>query len=147
MSKCKPDCCSGSSGDGSGMAIIGFIVLAAAAYGIFRAIVHAAEAIMHTVIEIVEITAISVGSIAGFVLLVFVAVWLSRWRRRQIQPAGLKPRVIRLNPTVPLIVAAQGPGKPAADTAQLFAEAVTSPDMDPRFIERLLRNAMSGTDQ
>ena len=45
MSKCRPDCCPSSSGEGSGVAIIGFIVLAAAVYGITRTVMHAVEAL------------------------------------------------------------------------------------------------------
>lgn len=144
MSKCRPDCCSGSSGDGSGMAIIGFIVLAVAAYGIFRAAVHAAEAIMHTVIEIVEITAITVGSIAIAALLILVAIRVTRRRHTQPVPEGLKVLGINLASPPPT---AHHTALPAVDPAQLFAEAVTSPDMDPRFVERILRNVMDGTDQ
>jgi len=147
MSKCRPDCCSSSSGEGSGVAIIGFIVLAAAVYGIIRTAMHAVEAIVHIVIEIVEITAITAGSIAAVALLAFIIVRVVRYHRRKTHRAGLKVRAIAIDPTVPPIVAASGYGKPALDAAELFAEAVTSPDMDPRFVEKILRNAMEGPDQ
>jgi hypothetical protein len=147
MSKCRPDCCSSSRGDGSGVATIGFIVLAAVAYGIIHAVVHAVEAIVHVVIEIIEITAITVGSIAAVALLILIAVRISAWRHRQTHRAGLPVKAIVIDPAVPPIVAGRGPGKPALDTAALFAEAVASPDMDSRFIEKILRNAMRGPDQ
>ena len=145
MSKCRPDCCSGSSsGDGSAAAIIGFIVLAAAVYGIIRAIVHAVEAIMHTVIEIVEITAITIGSAAVAAMFILIAVRVIRRRHRQTHQAGLKVLAINLasSPT-----AVHRSAIPAVDPAQLFAEAVASPDMDPRFIDAILRNAMEGPRQ
>jgi hypothetical protein len=147
MSKCRPDCCSSSSGEGSGVAIVGFIVLAAAVYGIIRTAMHAVEAIVHIVIEIVEITAITAGSIAAVALLAFIIVRVVRYHRRKTHRAGLKVKTITLDPSVPLIVAASGHGKPALDAAELFAEAVASPDMDPRFVEKILRNAMGGSDQ
>lgn len=144
MSKCRPDCCSTSSGDGSGVAIIGFIVLAAAAYGILRPIVHAAKAIMHTVIEIVEITALVAGSIAAVALLLFIALRVNRRRRSQAHQAGLKVLAIDLKGSPGAMVASS---MSAIDPAQLFAEAVASPDMDPRFVERILWNVMDGTDR
>jgi len=143
MSKCRPDCCPSSSGDGSGVAIIGFIVLAAAAYEVIRAVVHAVEAIMRVVIEIVEITTITAGSIAVVTLLALIVVRLSR-HRRQYRPAGVK--VLAVKPTGSS--ADEGHSAiPAIDPAQLFAEAVANPDMDPRFVESILRNAMNGLDQ
>ena len=144
MSKCRPDCCSGSNGDGSAAAIIGFIVLAAAVYGIIHAIVHAVEAIVHTVIEIAEITAITVGSTAVAAMFILIAVRISRRRHRQAHQAGLKVLDINLasSPT-----AVHRSAIPAVDPAQLFAEAVASPDMDPRFIDAILRNAMEGPRQ
>lgn len=136
MSKCRPDCCSRSSEGAPGIALIGFIALAAV-YGVFRAIVHAVEAIMHIVIEIVEITAITVGSIAALALLTIIAVRIIRWHHARARQAGLN--VTAINFARPPITAL---GKKALDSAELFAEAVASPDMDPRFIEVILRNAM-----
>ena len=103
MSKCRPDCCSSSSGEGSGVAIIGFIILAATVYGIIRTAMHAVEAIVHIVIEIVEITAITAGSIAAVALLAFIIVRVVRYHCRKTHRAGLKVRAIALDPRSALI--------------------------------------------
>lgn len=145
MSKCKPDCCTGSSGDGSGAAVIGFIVMVVVAvYGIFRAIMLAVETIVRIVIEIVMITAITAGIMAAVVLLIFIAVRISR-SRRQAQRAGLRVLAIKLADSSSTTVLSPAP--PVVDVAQLFAEAATSPDVDPHYVEQILRNAMEGPHQ
>jgi hypothetical protein len=143
MSKCRPDCCSGSNGEGSAAAIIGIIVLVAAVYGIIRAIVHAAEAIMHTVIEVVEITAVTAASIAVVVLAAVITVRIVRFRRRQ-QRTGLK--VISIDLADSPATHIQASENSNLNAAEMFAEAVASPDMDPRFIEKILRNALERSE-
>lgn len=145
MSKCRPDCCSGSSGDGSGVAIIGVIVLVAAAYGIIQTVVHAVEVIVHIVIEIMEITAITAGSITVIALLAVIVSKVVRHHRDQLQRAGAK--VTAINLANPLVAGFRTAGENSTDAAELFAEAVASPDMDPRFVEKILRHAMEGPDQ
>jgi hypothetical protein len=137
MSKCRPFCCSGTSSSDGIAPVFGLIVLALAIYGIIRAI-------WHIVVEIIEITAITLGSILAAVVLV-AAVYVARWQaaRRKI---AARREVISLDPASPPVIAASGPGKPARDAAVLFAEAVAN-DMDPRFVERILNVAMERRDQ
>jgi hypothetical protein len=119
--------------------MIGLIVLALAVYGIIRAL-------WHTVIEIVEITAITLGSILVAAVLVAAVVYVARWQHARRQ-TGSALRDIGRNPASPLVIAASGPGKPAQeDAAELFAEAVAN-DMDPRFVERILKTAMESRDR
>jgi hypothetical protein len=118
--------------------MFGLIVLALAIYGIIRAI-------WHTVIEIIEITAIALGSILAAVVLVVVAVHVARWyytRRRTM----VRPKLISLGPASSPVIAVSGLGKPAQDTAELFAEAIAH-DMDPRFVERILNAALERHDR
>lgn len=144
MSKCKPDCCPGSSGDGSGAAVVGFIVLVVAVYGIFRAIMLAIETIVRTVIEIVMITAITAGGIAAVAVLILIAVRISR-RRRHAQGAGLKVLAIKLADSSATTALSSVP--PVVDVAQLFAETATSPDVDPYYIEQVVRDALERPHQ
>jgi hypothetical protein len=144
MSKCRPDCCSGSNGDNAAVAIIGLGVLAAAVYGIIRVIVHAVEAIMRTVFEIVEITAITAASIAVVVVMAIITVRIIRFRRRQ-QRTGLK--VISVGLADSPCTRIQASENNELNAAEMFAEAVASANMDPRFIEKILRNALERPDQ
>jgi hypothetical protein len=120
------------------VAIIGLIVLAVAIYGIIKVI-------WHLVIEIVEITAITLGSILAVVILVVVAVHVARWRSAR-HTTATRLKFISLDPSSPLIVAASGRGKPGQDTAELFADAIAN-DMDPRFVERILNAALERHDR
>jgi hypothetical protein len=138
MSKCKPSCCSGTSSSDGIAPVFGMIVLALAIYGIIRVI-------WHIVIEIIEITAVMLGSILAAVALIAAAVHVARWyytRRTTIA----RPKVISLDPASPPVIATSGLGKPAQDAAELFAEAVAN-DMDPRFVERILKTAMERPGQ
>jgi hypothetical protein len=138
MSKCKPSCCSQTSSSDGPAIVFGLVVLALAVYGIIRAF-------WHIVIEIIEITAITLGSILAAVVLVVVAVPVVRWyhTRRKIMA---RPKLISFDPASPPVIAASGPGKPAQDTAELFAEAIAN-DMDPRFVERILNAALERHDR
>ena len=118
--------------------MFGLIVVALAIYGIIRAI-------WHLVIEIIEITAITLGSILAAVVLVVVAVHVARWHYTRRKTAA-RPKLISLDPASPPVIAASGPGKPAQDPAELFAEAIAN-DMDPRFVERILNAALERHDR
>jgi len=138
MSKCKPSCCSDTSSSAGVAPVFGLIVVVLAIYGIIRAI-------WHLVIEIIEITAITLGSILAAVVLVVVAVHMARWhytRRKTVT----RPKPIRLDPSKPMVIASSGPGKPLRDTAELFADAIAN-DMDPRFVERILNAALERHDR
>ena len=138
MSKCKPSCCSGTSSSDGIAPVFGLIVLALAIYGSIRAI-------WHTVIEIIEITAITLGSILAAVALAVLAMHVARWYYTR-QKITARPKLISLDPASPPVIAASGPGKPAQDTAELFAEAIAN-DMDPRFVERILNAALERHDR
>lgn len=137
MSKCKPPCCSGSSGSDGPVIVLGLLVLAAASYGIIRAI-------WHVVIDIIEITAIALGSILAAAVAATVTVCVARWhaRRKAMTPLTL----VRTGPASPPAIAAPASGQPAPDAAGLFAEAVAN-GMDPRFVERILNAALERRDQ
>jgi hypothetical protein len=138
MSKCRPDCCPSTSSSDGIAPVFGLIVLALALYGILRAI-------WHTVIEIILITAITLGSILAAVVLVTAAVHAARWSSTR-RTAMARPKPISFDPASPLVIAASGPGKPAQDPAELFAEAIAN-DMDPRFVERILNAALERHDR
>jgi hypothetical protein len=139
MSKCRPDCCPGNSSDGLAV-VFGLLVLAAAVYGIIRAIWHVIRAIWHIVVQIIEITAITLGSIFAAVVLAVIAVQLIRWQRSRREAATTR-KLTSLDPAGPSAISVRRPGKPPQDAAELFAEAVAN-DMDPRFVERILKTAM-----
>jgi hypothetical protein len=138
MSKCKPSCCSGTSSSDGIAPVFGLIVLVLAVYGIIRAI-------WHIVVEIIEITAITLGSILAAVALIAAAVHVARWCYAR-QETVARPKLISLDPASPPVIAASGPGKPAQDPAELFAEAIAN-DMDPRFVERILNAALERHDR
>ena len=96
-------------------------------------------------IEIIEITAITLGSILAAIVLVTAAVHVARWyytRRKTVA----HPMLISMDPASPPVIAASGPGKPARDPAELFAEAIAT-GMDPRFVERILNAALERHDR
>jgi hypothetical protein len=138
MSKCKPSCCPGTSSSDGPAIMIGLIVAALALYGIIRAI-------WHLVIEIIEITAITLGSILAAIVLATAAVHVARryYTRRK---TAAHPKLIRFDPAGPPGIAASGPGKHARDPAELFAEAIAT-GMDPRFVERILSSALERHDR
>lgn len=138
MSKCRPSCCPGNSSLDGIMAVIGLIFLAAAAYGIVRAIWRA-------LVTIVEIAAISTGSIAALTVLIIITVRVIRWQHSRSKPET-EPNLITLDSATPPVIAALGPGNAAPDAAELFAEAVAN-GMDPRFVERILDTAMKRRPQ
>ena len=118
--------------------IFGLIVVVLAIYGIIRAI-------WHLVIEIIEITAITLGSILA-------AVVLCRRRRARHslalhQAKDHGPAEARQpRPGKPAGHRRVRSGKPAQDTAELFADAIAN-DMDPRFVERILNAALERHDR
>jgi hypothetical protein len=138
MSKCKPSCCPGTSSSDGPAIMIGLVVAALALYGIIRAI-------WHTVIEIIEITAITLGSILAAIILATAAVHAARryYTRRK---TAAHPKLISTDPASSPVIAASGPGKPARDPAELFAEAIAT-GMDPRFVERILNDALERHDR
>lgn len=138
MSKCKPSCCSGTSSSDGVAPVFGLIVVALAIYGIIRAI-------WHIVIQIIEITAITLGSILAAVVLVVVAVHVTRWQDARRKTTA-RPKLVSLDPASPPVIAASDPGKPAQDTAELFADAIAN-NMDPRFVERILNAALQRHDR
>ena len=138
MSQCKPSCCSDTSSSDAIVPVFGLIVVALAIYGIIRAI-------WHLVIEIIEITAITLGSILAAVVLVVVVVHIARWHYTRRKTTA-RPNLVRLDPASPPVIDASGPGKPAQDTAELFADAIAN-DMDPRFVERILNAALERHDR
>jgi hypothetical protein len=138
MSKCKPSCCSDTSSSAGVAPVFGLIVVVLAIYGIIRAI-------WHLVIEIIEITAITLGSILAAVVLAVIAVHVTRWYYTSRKTVA-RPKLASLDPASPSVIAASGPGKPAQDTAELFADAIAN-DMDPRFVERILNAALERHDR
>jgi hypothetical protein len=118
--------------------VFGLIVLALAIYGIIRAI-------WHVVVEIIEITAITLGSILAAVVLIVAAVHVARWHYTR-RATVARPKLISLDPASSPVIVSSGPGKPAQDTAELFAEAIAN-DMDPRFVERILNAALERHDR
>ena len=138
MSKCKPSCCSSTSSSDGITAVFGLIVVALALYGIIRAI-------WHIVVEIIQITAITLGSILAAVVLIVVAVHVTR-RYYTRRATVARPQLTSLDPASSPIIVSSGPGKPAQDTAELFAEAIAN-DMDPRFVERILNAALERHDR
>jgi hypothetical protein len=141
MSKCKPSCCSDTSSSDGFMIVIGLIMLALALYGIIRAVWH----IVIEIVRIVEIIAITLGSTLAAAILIAAAVYLARWHHaKRKTTASLE--VTGPNLASPPVIATSGPGKPAQDAAELFAEAIAN-DMDPRFVERILKTAMESRDR
>jgi hypothetical protein len=138
MSKCKPSCCSQTSSSDGITVMFGLIVLALAIYGIVRAF-------WHIVIEVIQITAIMLGSILAAVVLVVAAVSVARWQHARRQIAD-RSTVMSVDPASRPVIAASGLGKPVQDPAELFAEAVAN-DMDPRFVERILKTAMESRNR
>jgi hypothetical protein len=118
--------------------VFGLIVVVLAIYGIIRAI-------WHLVIEIIEITAITLGSILAAVVLAVIAVHVTRWYYTSRKTMA-RPKPIRLDPPKPMVIASSGPGKPLRDPGELFAEAIAN-DMDPRFVERILNAALERHDR
>jgi hypothetical protein len=118
--------------------VFGLIVLALAIYGIIRAI-------WPVVVEIIEITAITLGSILAAVALIVAAVYVARWHYTRRAPV-IRPKLISLDPASSPVIVSSGPGKPARHTAELFAEAIAN-DMDPRFVERILNAALERHDR
>jgi hypothetical protein len=138
MSKCKPSCCSDTSSSDGPVIMIGLIVLALAVYGIIRAI-------WHLVIEIIEITAITLGSILAAIVLVIAVVHVAR-RYYTRRTTVARPKSISFDLASSPVIAASGPGKPAQDPAELFADAIAN-GMDPRFVERILHAALERHDR
>jgi hypothetical protein len=121
------------------VAVIGLIVLAVAVYGVLRAI-------WHVLVAIVEITAISAGSITAAAVLVIIAVRVIRWQHSRRTPVAGLTLLTFDTATEPVSPQALGPGNTGPDATELFAEAVAN-GMDPRFVERILGSAMERRDQ
>jgi hypothetical protein len=138
MSKCKPSCCSGTSSSDGIAPLFALILVALAIYWVIRTI-------WHIVIEIIQIAAITLGSIAAAAVLVAAVVYAVRWQDARRKTAA-RPEAISLDPASPPVTAASGRGKPAPDAAELFAEAVAN-GMNPRFVERILKTAMESRNQ
>ena len=88
---CRPSCCNNSGGQGAGLAAVAILMLAALIVAKIGPIV---AAIINTVLEVIQLTAQTIGATAAVTVLIWVVIKVIRWQfQRRSSVAASQARV------------------------------------------------------
>jgi hypothetical protein len=94
---CKPPCCNDTGSQGAGIAAVALIMLAAlivAKIGPFVA------RILHTVVEVIRLVALTTGVVVALAVITWAAIVITCWQLRRRALATVRTRVVTI-PAVP----------------------------------------------
>jgi hypothetical protein len=77
---CRPPCCNDSGGQGAGIAAIAVIMVAALAAAKIGPVV---ARIVHTVIEVIRLAALTTGLVVALAAITWAAITITRWQLRR----------------------------------------------------------------
>ena len=92
---CRPSCCDKNGGQGTGVAAVAIIIgaaLVAAKIGPF------VVGIVHTVVEVIRLMALTVGLVVALAVFTGAVIALIRWQLRRQALAVTRARVVTLHP-------------------------------------------------
>ena len=90
---CRPPCCNDSGGQGSGIAAVALIMLAALVVAKIGPIV---ARILHTVAEVIRLVALTTGVVVALAVLTWAAIAIIRWQLRRSALAAARTRVVTM---------------------------------------------------
>jgi hypothetical protein len=90
---CRPPCCNDSGGQGTGIAAVALIMLAALVAAKIGPIV---ARILHTVAEVIRFVALTTGVVVLLAVITWAAIVITRWQLRRIALAGARTPVVTM---------------------------------------------------
>ena len=94
---CRPPCCNNNGGQGAGIAAVAILMLAAL---IAAKIGPVVADVIHTALEVIQLTALTIGVAAAVTALTWVVIKVTRWQlHRRTAIAASQPRVFAMPAT------------------------------------------------
>jgi hypothetical protein len=88
---CRPPCCNKNGAQGAGIAAVAILMLAALIVAKIGPIV---ADVIHTALEVLQLTALTIGVAAAVTALTWVVIKIARWQlHRHVAVAASQPRV------------------------------------------------------
>ena len=87
---CRPSCCN-NGGQGAGIAAVALVMLAAL---IAARIVRIADRIIHVVLDVIRLVALTTGLVLALAAVAWAAIVITRWQRRRRAFAAARTRVV-----------------------------------------------------
>ncbi len=88
---CRPSCCNKSGGQGAGVAAVAIIIGAALVAAKVGPVV---AGIVHTVVEVLRIVALTTGLVVALAVIAGAVVALTRWQLRRTALAGAQTQMV-----------------------------------------------------
>jgi len=88
---CRPSCCDNSGGQGAGIAAVAIIIGAAL---IVAKIGPMVAQIVHIVLEVIRIAALTTGLVLALAVITWAAIMITRWQLRRTASAAGQTQVI-----------------------------------------------------
>jgi hypothetical protein len=89
---CRPSCCDKNGGQGAGVAAVAIIIGAALIAAKIGPIV---AGIVHTVLEVIRLAALTTGLALAFAVIIWAAIVITRWQlRHKVSMANQTPMVV-----------------------------------------------------
>ena len=88
---CRPPCCNQGGSQGPGIAAVALIMLAAL---IAARIVRIADRIIHVVLDVIRLVALTTGLVLVLAAVAWAAIVITRWQLRRRALAAARTRVI-----------------------------------------------------
>jgi hypothetical protein len=92
---CRPPCCNDSGGQGAGIAAVAVIMVAALIAAKIGPIV---AGIVHTVLEVIRLAALTIGLALAFAVITWAAIAITRWQLRHKVPLANQTRMVVTQP-------------------------------------------------
>ena len=92
---CRPPCCNNTGGQGAGIAAVAFIIGAALVAAKIGPVV---AGIVHTVVEVIRLVALTVGSVVALAVVTWAVLALIRGQLRRQALAVTRTRVVVTRP-------------------------------------------------
>ena len=93
---CRPPCCNDSGGQGTGIAAVAVIMVAALVAAKIGPVV---ARIVHTALEVIRLAALTTGLVVALAAITWAAITITRWQVRRKALAASQNRVIT-TPTI-----------------------------------------------
>src|SRR5262245_55287354 len=88
---CRPSCCNKNSGQGAGIAAVAIIIGAALIAAKIGPIV---AGIVHTVLDVLRVVALTTGLLLALAVVTWAAVVITRWQLQRKALAGTRTRMV-----------------------------------------------------
>src|SRR5262249_4595828 len=88
---CRPSCCDKNGGQGAGVAAVAIIIGAAL---IAAKIDPIMAGIVHTVLEVLRVVALTTGLVLGFEVITWAVIVITRWQLQRKTLAGARTQMV-----------------------------------------------------